>query len=175
MLQFAQDRAKNPACFFLLLISRRNFCSPPKTSTVYCHSKIYNLFCDSCFLCELLLFDMENWMFSLWKLSLSYKTSLVSPNYWQVVRDSIVGLWIDEEFLARLIVSRAGIDLMIVIYQYQLLYKSNLDDVVIDDTSGDYKDFMMTLLGAIVWYLQSNNKNTARIFWILIFLYWNLE
>ncbi|KAL5539429.1 hypothetical protein UlMin_044738 [Ulmus minor] len=68
----------------------------------------------------------------------------------EVVRESIVGLGTDEESLTRVIVSRAEIDLMIVIYQYQLLYKSSLDDAVIDDTSGDYKDFMMTLLGARV-------------------------
>ncbi|KAL5571878.1 hypothetical protein UlMin_021475 [Ulmus minor] len=77
---------------------------------------------------------------------------LESPeaHFAEVVRESIVGLGTDEESLTRVIVSQAEIDLMIVIYQYQLLYKSSLDDVVIDDTSGDYKDFMMTLLGARV-------------------------
>ncbi|KAL5578082.1 hypothetical protein UlMin_019781 [Ulmus minor] len=77
---------------------------------------------------------------------------LESPeaHFAEVVRESIVGLRTDEESLTRVIVSQAEIDLMIVIYQYQLLYKSSLDDAVIDDTSGDYKDFMMTLLGARV-------------------------
>ncbi|KAL5553369.1 hypothetical protein UlMin_040770 [Ulmus minor] len=77
---------------------------------------------------------------------------LESPeaHFAEVVRESIVGLGTDEESLTRVIVSQAEIDLMIVIYQYQLLYKSSLDDAVIDDTSGDYKDFMMTLLGARV-------------------------
>ncbi|KAL5555263.1 hypothetical protein UlMin_037499 [Ulmus minor] len=77
---------------------------------------------------------------------------LESPeaHFAEVVRESIVQLGTDEESLTRVIVSQAEIDLMIVIYQYQLLYKSSLDDAVIDDTSGDYKDFMMTLLGARV-------------------------
>ncbi|KAL5570373.1 hypothetical protein UlMin_026948 [Ulmus minor] len=77
---------------------------------------------------------------------------LESPeaHFAEVVRDSIVGLGTDEESLTRAIVSRAEIDLMIVRHQYQLLYKSSLDDAVIDDTSGDYKDFLMTLLGARV-------------------------
>uniref|UniRef100_A0A803RCM7 Annexin n=1 Tax=Cannabis sativa TaxID=3483 RepID=A0A803RCM7_CANSA len=67
---------------------------------------------------------------------------------YQVIRDSIVGFGTDEDSLTRAIVSRAEIDLMKVREEYQNLYKTSLDDAVVGDTSGDYEDFLMTLLGA---------------------------
>uniref|UniRef100_A0A803NUE4 Annexin n=1 Tax=Cannabis sativa TaxID=3483 RepID=A0A803NUE4_CANSA len=66
----------------------------------------------------------------------------------EVIRDSIVGFGTDEDSLTRAIVSRAEIDLMKVREEYQNLYKTSLDDAVVGDTSGDYEDFLMTLLGA---------------------------
>ncbi|OVA13740.1 Annexin [Macleaya cordata] len=66
----------------------------------------------------------------------------------EVVRDSIVGLGTDEDSLTRAIVSRAEIDMMKIRGVYFDTYKSSLDNAVVDDTSGDYKDFLMTLLGA---------------------------
>ena len=65
----------------------------------------------------------------------------------QVVRDSILGLGTDEDSLNRAIVTRAEIDLLKVRFEYANMYKSSLDDDVIGDTSGDYRDFLMTLLG----------------------------
>ncbi|MED6205302.1 hypothetical protein PIB30_016487 [Stylosanthes scabra] len=65
----------------------------------------------------------------------------------KVVRDSVVGLGTDEDSLNRAIVTRAEIDLLKVRFEYAKNYKSSLDDDVIDDTSGDYRDFLMTLLG----------------------------
>lgn len=65
----------------------------------------------------------------------------------QVVRDSIVGLGTDEDSLNRAIVTRAEIDLSKVRFEYANMYKSSIDDDVIGDTSGNYKDFLMTLLG----------------------------
>ncbi|PON49554.1 Annexin [Parasponia andersonii] len=75
---------------------------------------------------------------------------LESPekHFAEVIKDSTVGLGTDEDSLTRAIVTRAEIDLMKVREQYQNLYKTNLDDAVVDDTSGDYKDFLMSLLGA---------------------------
>lgn len=66
----------------------------------------------------------------------------------QVVRASIVGLGTDEDSLTRAIVSRAEIDMMKVRGEYFDTNRSSLDNAVIGDTSGDYKDFLMTLLGA---------------------------
>lgn len=66
----------------------------------------------------------------------------------QVIRDSIVGLGTDEDSLSRAIVTRAEFDAMKIREQYSNMYKASLDDDVIGDTSGDYKNFLLTLLGA---------------------------
>lgn len=66
----------------------------------------------------------------------------------EIIRASIVGLGTDEDSLSRAIVSRAEVDLMKVRGEYFEANKSSMDNAVIDDTSGDYKDFLMTLLGA---------------------------
>ena len=59
-----------------------------------------------------------------------------------------MGLGTDEDSLTRAIVPRAETDMMKIRGEYFNANKSNLDDAVIGDTSGDYKDFLMTLLGA---------------------------
>ncbi|KAK6163032.1 hypothetical protein DH2020_002873 [Rehmannia glutinosa] len=66
----------------------------------------------------------------------------------EVIRAAIVGLGTDEESLTRAIVTRAEIDMMKIRGEYYNANKSSLDNAVIGDTSGDYKDFLMTLLGA---------------------------
>ncbi|KAL3625590.1 hypothetical protein CASFOL_030535 [Castilleja foliolosa] len=68
----------------------------------------------------------------------------------EVVRAAIIGLGTDEDSLTRAIVSRAEIDMMKVRGAYFEANKSSMDNSVIGDTSGDYKDFLMTLLGANV-------------------------
>lgn len=65
----------------------------------------------------------------------------------EVIRDAILGLGTDEDSLTRAIVSRAEIDLVKVREEYFNMNKSSLEDAVIGDTSGDYKNFLMTLLG----------------------------
>ena len=66
----------------------------------------------------------------------------------QVIRASVVGLGTDENSLTRAIVTRAEIDTMKVRGEYFDMNKTSLDNAVIDDTSGDYRKFLMTLLGA---------------------------
>ncbi|KAF8043049.1 hypothetical protein BT93_A1403 [Corymbia citriodora subsp. variegata] len=66
----------------------------------------------------------------------------------EVVRSSIIGLGTDEDSLTRAIVTRAEIDMMKVRGEYNIMYNSSLDSDVIGDTSGNYKDFLLTLLGA---------------------------
>ncbi|KAL3537719.1 hypothetical protein ACH5RR_001085 [Cinchona calisaya] len=66
----------------------------------------------------------------------------------EVIRASIVGLGTDEDSLTRVIVTRAEIDMMKVRGEYFNMNKTSLDNAVIGDTSGDYKNFLMTLLGA---------------------------
>lgn len=77
-------------------------------------------------------------------------TLLITVMIWksQVVRAAIIGLGTDEDSLTRAIVARAEIDMMKVRGEYFDSNKSSLDNAVIGDTSGDYKDFLMTLLGA---------------------------
>ncbi|KAL7120425.1 hypothetical protein ACP275_02G121800 [Erythranthe tilingii] len=66
----------------------------------------------------------------------------------EVIKSAIVGLGTDEASLTRAIVTRAEIDMMKVRGEYFNCYRTSLDNAVIGDTSGDYKDFLMTLLGA---------------------------
>lgn len=67
-------------------------------------------------------------------------------NFVKVIRDAIVGLGTDEDSLNRAIVSRAEIDMVKVREEYFNMNKSSLEDAVIGDTSGDYKNFLITLL-----------------------------
>uniref|UniRef100_A0A9I9D3N6 Annexin n=1 Tax=Cucumis melo TaxID=3656 RepID=A0A9I9D3N6_CUCME len=68
----------------------------------------------------------------------------------KVINKAIVGLGTDEDSLTRAIVSRAEIDTMKIREAYSNMFKGQLDDDVIGDTSGDYKDMLMILLGANV-------------------------
>ncbi|XP_054813459.1 annexin D3-like [Prosopis cineraria] len=61
--------------------------------------------------------------------------------------NSIWGLGTDEDSLTRAIVTRAEIDLSKVEVEYAAMYKSSLEDDTSGDTSGDYRRFLMTLLG----------------------------
>ena len=65
----------------------------------------------------------------------------------QVIRASVVGLRTDEDSLTRAIVARAEIDMKKIREEYNKENKTSLDDAVRDDTSGDYRRFLMTLLG----------------------------
>ncbi|KAL4280575.1 hypothetical protein GQ457_03G028730 [Hibiscus cannabinus] len=65
----------------------------------------------------------------------------------EVVGTAILGLGTDEDSLTRAIISRAEIDMMKVKSEYLNIYKSNLDDAVIGDTFGEYRKFLVTLLG----------------------------
>ncbi|CAL0303571.1 unnamed protein product [Lupinus luteus] len=67
--------------------------------------------------------------------------------YEKVLRDAIKRVGTDEDALSRVIVSRAEIDLKIISEVY---YKRNsvlLEHAVAKETSGDYKNFLLTLLG----------------------------
>lgn len=65
----------------------------------------------------------------------------------QVVRDAIKKVGTDEDALTRVIVSRAEKDLRVI---KDLYYKRNsvhLDHAVAKEISGDYKNFLLALLG----------------------------
>lgn len=65
----------------------------------------------------------------------------------QVIKNSIVGLGTDEDSLNRTIITRAEIDMIKIKEEYSKVCKSSLVDDVKSDTSGDYKKFLLTLLG----------------------------
>ncbi|XP_023640215.1 annexin D3 isoform X2 [Capsella rubella] len=66
----------------------------------------------------------------------------------KVVRDSIEGFGTDEDSLTRAIVTRAEIDLMKVRGEYFNMYNTSMDNAIVGDISGYYKDFLITLLGS---------------------------
>lgn len=68
----------------------------------------------------------------------------------EAIGNSIIGWGTDEDMLTRAIVTRSEIDMMKVRGEYFNMYKSSMDDAVTGDTSGDYKNFLLTLLGAEV-------------------------
>ncbi|KAK9282638.1 hypothetical protein L1049_010857 [Liquidambar formosana] len=74
--------------------------------------------------------------------------SFPEKHFAEVIRAAIVGLGTDEDSLTRAIVTRAEIDMMKIRGEYFNMNNTSLDNAVIGDTSGDYKDFLMTLLGA---------------------------
>lgn len=65
-----------------------------------------------------------------------------------MIRNSIIGLGTDEDSLSRVIVTRAEVDLKWIKEEYAKMYNSDVDKSVIGDTSSDYKNFLLTLLGA---------------------------
>ncbi|XP_038988745.1 annexin D3 [Phoenix dactylifera] len=66
----------------------------------------------------------------------------------EVVRSSVLGLGTDEDSLTRAIVSRAEIDMKQIKEEYKNRYNTTLNADVIGDTSGDYKNFLLTLVGS---------------------------
>ena len=65
----------------------------------------------------------------------------------QLLHDGIKRFRTDEDSVSRVIVSRAEKDLKHI---KEVYYKKNsvyLEDVVAKETSGDYKAFLLTLLG----------------------------
>uniref|UniRef100_A0A7N0THE9 Annexin n=1 Tax=Kalanchoe fedtschenkoi TaxID=63787 RepID=A0A7N0THE9_KALFE len=66
----------------------------------------------------------------------------------KVVRHAIAGLGTDEDALSRVIVTRAEKDLKEIKKLYFNKNNASLEKAVANDTSGDYRDFLLALLGA---------------------------
>ncbi|XP_015087251.1 annexin D3-like [Solanum pennellii] len=66
----------------------------------------------------------------------------------EVVKVSTDGLGTNEDSLSRAIVSRAEIDMIKVKEEYLKMKDTALEYAAADDTSGYYREFLMTLLGA---------------------------
>ncbi|KAI9115466.1 hypothetical protein K1719_013785 [Acacia pycnantha] len=67
--------------------------------------------------------------------------------YEKVVRDAIKRIGADEDALTRVIVSRAEKDLRDIKELYYHRNSVHLEQAVAKETSGDYKNFLLTLLG----------------------------
>lgn len=66
----------------------------------------------------------------------------------KILRNAIVGLGTDEDVLTRVIVTRAEVDLKEIKELYLERNNIPLDQAVAGDTSGDYRAFLLTLLGS---------------------------
>ncbi|KAL2941961.1 Annexin-like protein RJ4 [Bienertia sinuspersici] len=64
-----------------------------------------------------------------------------------MLRNAIIGLGTDEDVLTRVIVTRAEIDLKEIKDLYSERNNVSLDQAIAGDTSGDYRAFLLTLLG----------------------------
>ncbi|KAL5994672.1 hypothetical protein ACLOJK_024725 [Asimina triloba] len=65
----------------------------------------------------------------------------------KVLRNAIKGLGTDEDTLTRIIITHAEKDLKEIMELYHKRNNGSLKDAVANDTSGEYKDFLLTLLG----------------------------
>lgn len=57
------------------------------------------------------------------------------------------GLGTDDSTLKRVIVTRTEIDMQYIKAEYKKKYKKTLNDAVHSETSGNYRSFLLTLLG----------------------------
>ncbi|XP_062017019.1 uncharacterized protein LOC133733405 [Rosa rugosa] len=65
----------------------------------------------------------------------------------KVVHKAMKGLGTDDSTLLRVIVSRAEIDLQYIKAEYQNKYGKSLGDAVRSETSGNYRDLLLALIG----------------------------
>lgn len=65
----------------------------------------------------------------------------------KVLRKAMKGMGTDDSTLIRVIVSRAEIDMQYIKAEYYKKYKKTLNKAVHSETSGSYKDFLLSLLG----------------------------
>lgn len=57
------------------------------------------------------------------------------------------GLGTNDAALIRIIVTRAEIDMQYIKAEYRKKYKKSLNDAVYSETSGNYRTFLLCLLG----------------------------
>ncbi|CAO2837368.1 unnamed protein product [Amaranthus hypochondriacus] len=82
-------------------------------------------------------------------LRVAIKCIVNPPKYFaKILRNAIVGLETDEDVVTRVIITRAEIDLKEIKELYMLRNNKSLDQAIAEDTSGDYRTFLLTLLGS---------------------------
>ncbi|KAL2925592.1 Annexin-like protein RJ4 [Bienertia sinuspersici] len=81
-------------------------------------------------------------------IRVAIKCTIYPQKYFaKMLRNAIIGLGTDEDVLTRVIVTRAEIDLKEIKDLYSERNNVSLDQAIAGDTSGDYRAFLLTLLG----------------------------
>lgn len=65
----------------------------------------------------------------------------------QVLYKAMKGLGTDDTTLTRVIVTRTEMDMQYIKAEYLKKYKKTLNDAVHSETSGHYRNFLLSLLG----------------------------
>jgi annexin A7/11 len=61
---------------------------------------------------------------------------------------SMKGLGTNDQDLIRVLTTRAEIDMYYIKMEFQSMYRTSLEQMIMSDTSGDYRTFHLTLVGA---------------------------
>jgi annexin D len=65
----------------------------------------------------------------------------------QVLRKSMKGLGTDDKTLIRVVVTRTEIDMLYIKAEYHKKYKKTLAEAIQSETSGNYRAFLLSLVG----------------------------
>ena len=94
-------------------------------------------------------------------------TDLTYVKWIQELHKAMKGLGTNDTTLIRIIVTRTEIDMQYIKAEYQKKYKKSLNDAVHSETSGDYRTFLLSLLGPGHW-MKSLRHATGVISVVLV-------
>ena len=66
----------------------------------------------------------------------------------QMLYKSMEGIGTRDDILIRVIVTRAEIDMQAIKAEFSRKYNKRLEDMISSDTSGNYKKFLLALVGS---------------------------
>lgn len=135
-------RQQEPPHGLISILSTRSFCHLKKSFHHYQKTNGKSFYED--------VESNKNYDHELKSILKSVVCCIESPekHFTEVVRTSVVGLGTDEDSLTRAIVTRAEIDMKNIKEEYKIRYKTTVNADIIGDTSGDYKNFLLTLVGS---------------------------
>jgi hypothetical protein len=67
----------------------------------------------------------------------------------QELYQSMKGLGTDDYTLIRVVVTRAETDMQYIKTEFSSIYKKSLEQMISGDTSGNYRLFLLTLVGGV--------------------------
>ena len=65
-----------------------------------------------------------------------------------MLHKSMKGIGTRDEMLIRVIVTRAEIDMQLIKTEFNRKYNKRLEDMISSETSGNYKKFLLALVGS---------------------------